>query len=383
MNGQRIVELAKVFLRRAARGDFQQEHARDDERTALAAAQPPCTDPLVQDYAAWRRALLAIAAVALGLAVLVSLIAYRSVSGSVEPAAAAVLGESTLELLDFVLWTLLLANAAGAVCIALAARAWVDVQRSRVLARRGWLIMFLTPLVLAALPWTRLLDFGHLPPEQRKLVSLALGLHLGISLFLQIAPKAIALFPCTIRSAMTLKTLLPEHAAPGWVAAIVGPLYAVFLVAMITILNQMSGNFVLVGGIACLMISPLVLVRSARDLLRPHTADESATLVRRTRHASELFNLAGFALFAVWIVQLDQFSFGDALHFLLLMAGNLTLLTVVGADFVLALLHRGFQQSQAFQGTELAAALAKKFESLSAAGLTEVRGRRAPPAASA
>src|SRR5262245_25817591 len=132
MDWNRIVELAKVFARRAARGDFQQERARDDERAALAARN--CSDPLVQDYAAWRRALLAIAAVALALTVVIGCIGYRSISS-----ADRLFGGLDLGLLDLVPLGLLLANLAGAVCVALSAWRWTELERSRKLARRGWL----------------------------------------------------------------------------------------------------------------------------------------------------------------------------------------------------------------------------------------------------
>ena len=89
----------------------------------------------------------------------------------------------------------------------------------------------------------------------------------------------------TATAAADPQTLLPEHAAPGWVAAIVGPLYAVFLVVMITILNQMTGNLVLVAGIVCLMIAPLVLVRAARELLR-RSSSRAASCRRRWRRSS-------------------------------------------------------------------------------------------------
>jgi hypothetical protein len=372
MDRKQLAELAKVFVRRAMRGDLQQERARDDERAALQQAQPPCTDPLVQDYAAWRRALLGIAATALTLTTLIALFDHRWFAAEGEMG----------KVLGLLQWVLLLANGVGAVCVAFAMLRWTDLPRSRLLARSGWLVMFLTPLAIAVVPWPRVVGGGG--DAAARAAQVALGLQLGIGLFLHIAPNAIALFVGASRSAMTLKTLLPEHPAPGWMAAIVGPLYAVFLVAMIAILNQVTGNLLLVAGVVCLMISPLLLVRRARDLLRPHTNEEAAAIVRQLRNVAALCNAAGVVLFAIWIVGLETFSVLNAIEFVLAMAGSVTLLTVVGADVVLALLYRGFQQAQQFQGSALADALARKFEPFAAVGLTELRSRRgAPPAASA
>ena len=256
-----------------------------------------------------------------------------------------------------------------------AERSWRQVKRSRTLARNGWLAMFAVPLALSMLPWTKMLELEHLDAKTKAEVTGMLGLQLGMGLFLLIAPKAIALFPGAIRSSMSLKTLLPEHAAPGWVAAIVGPLYAVFLVVAITILNQLTGDFVLVGGIVCLMASPLVVVWRAKAMLRSHTPMEAATLVRETRRLSGTFSLLGIALFATWILRLDAFSVADAIEFLFAMIGNLVLITVVGSDFVLALLCFGYRQSEEFHGTPMAADLDAKYASLARAGLTELPAR--------
>ncbi|MFO1051117.1 MAG: hypothetical protein U1F36_02740 [Planctomycetota bacterium] len=395
MDSQRFVELTKVFFRRAMRGDFQSEHARDDERAALAAAGT--TDALSQDYLAWRRALLAIAAVALTVTVIVAFATHVSTEdalaeavggaaaegGRMDPAQREQaleqvrqgFGKSNLDLLEGISAMLHVANLAGAIFVAFAARAWLNIRKSRKLARRGWLIMFATPLGLALLPWAKMLELGHLGAAEAKALAVAVGLQLGIGLFLHVAPKAIALFPGTIRSSMTLKTLLPEHAAPGWVAAIIGPLYAVFLVAMITILNQMTGDFVLLGAIGCLMASPCVLLYRGRDLLRSHTPEEATTLVKGVRRTSGLFSIAGIALFAWWIIQLDAFSVGDAITFVFSMLGNVMLLTVVVSDFVLALLNVGYRQTIAFHASPLSPELTRKYDALTVAGITEIRGQ--------
>ncbi|MBK8979595.1 MAG: hypothetical protein IPM29_27145 [Planctomycetes bacterium] len=130
-----------------------------------------------------------------------------------------------------------------------------------------------------------MLDFGQRGAAEAKVLAIAVGPQLGIGLWLHVVPKATGLLPGTIRSSMTLETLLPEHAAPGWVAAIIGLLYAEFLVAMTTILDQMTGDLVRLDAIGCLMASPCV--------------------------------------------QLDAFSVGDAITFVFSMLGNVMLLTAV------------------------------------------------------
>ena len=45
-----------------------------------------------------------------------------------------------------------------------------------------------------------------------------------------------------IRSSMTLKTLVPESPMTGWAAALVAPLYSIFLLVVFALVNQAYGN---------------------------------------------------------------------------------------------------------------------------------------------
>jgi hypothetical protein len=365
--------LATVFVRRVARSDFTKERATDDERKQLESTSRPVTNPLAQDYAAWRRAVLWLAAITLSILVIIELATYQDTADVLEPQQVREVGRGNLETLDSIQWILTLSLVVGAVMTVAAAWRWRDVRLSRRLARWGFLIMFLTPFAIAAIPITSMLDFGHLSEQEQKAISVLLGLQLGLGMFMTLGPRAIALFPGIIRSSMTLKTLLPESAAPGWAAAILAPLYSLFLLVLVSMINQMSGNFFLLAGLACLMVGPMVYLRRHRDVLRSHTTEEAAVLVAGIRRQALLFNVAGSVLLLIFIIDLELLGFEEAVTFALSIAGNVLLLTAVGSDLILALLRSQYVQTRQFQGTELQKSLDEKFEALAGTGLTDIR----------
>ena len=76
----RILELSRRFVQRALTADFQREHAIEAERTALAAQKKSITDPLAQDYVAWRRAALWVAGVVLSIGLLLTIIDHQPIA---------------------------------------------------------------------------------------------------------------------------------------------------------------------------------------------------------------------------------------------------------------------------------------------------------------
>jgi hypothetical protein len=89
MDGAALADLSRAFLRRTFGSDFLNPTTRADERATLAATAPPIAAAQPQDYLAWRRAALWIAAVLLGLGLLVAMIdhrqfAFRCVAGQTD-----------------------------------------------------------------------------------------------------------------------------------------------------------------------------------------------------------------------------------------------------------------------------------------------------------
>ncbi|MBL8753102.1 MAG: hypothetical protein JNK15_07350 [Planctomycetes bacterium] len=401
MNFGALVELVPRLLGRAFASDFQRHHAADDERTQLAAAPQPVQDPLAQDYVAWRRAVLWVSGVLLALGALIAAIEHRSVAEQAASAQAAGegrtiagvelqqviaqltqnIGPSNLAILDGLQEFLLFVKIACAVLTLAAAWQWLRIRRSRALARWGWLVVLALPLLVSAWPWGQSLDFSHLERNQfgqaiqnSALVKQQVALAIAAVLLSTIAPKLVALFPGIMRSSLCLKTLLPEASAPGWLAVVFAPFLVGFLLLFVCFLSQVQGSWLLLGGIAGLAFGPILYVRKAAELVRPHTAAEVGAVVGRVRSTAGFANVIGVALLTWYLFDLDEIGWANAIHLLLEAAGGLFLTMVVIGDVTLALLAFSQRQSAQFQGSDLRAQYEQRLQALAGAGLTDVEG---------
>ncbi len=383
-------------LGRALRSDFGRDNASEEERATLAAAPTPVTAPLAQDYAVWRSSVLIVASVLLVLVSLIQILSFETISDGMvrqqasqgfadEDAVRANLeqnfGAGNLDLLDMIPILHLLGSLAVVVLAVLAARAWRDPKRSSRLARRGWYFLVGTPLLLATIPWARLLDFGHFDPQQAQAVTSMLGVTMGLTFFMMLAPKVISIFPGIIRASVTLKTMLHESPVPGYTVVLFAPVYAMFVLIVFTTINQMQGNWTLLVGLACLILSPLVYVLRARDFLRSHSAEESVTLVRGVRRQSYLFNLAGIVILVLFLADLEGVSFLQVLEILLAAGGGVFLMMVVAADLVPPVLRLEFLQAKDFHGSDMAQEYEAKLQALSGGVEEAPSAASEPPAA--
>ena len=363
----------RLAFRRMFTGDFQKEKATDEERQLLTEAKEPVKSAQAQDYAAWRRSLLWIAGVIIvveGLLEAVTFTSMQEMLGDNEFTRA--VGTDNLETIDGVFGFLIFPVLAGGVLALIAAIRWRDVRLSRRLARVGFLVMFLTPFALAAIPVKSLLEFpANLSEEQQMGLSYSVGLFVGLRIFMLLGPRAIALFPGVIRSAMTLKTLIPESPMPGWAAAVMAPLYSIFLLVVFALLNQVQGNFLLILALVSLMLAPLIYLWRWKRVMRPHRAEEVSASIGRVRRIWAILGGVGAFFFLVFFIDVEL-GFGNMLKFFLAVAGNIALLTVVGADFLLALLHHGHDQSKALVESKLDDLLEARFTALEDVGFTDL-----------
>ena len=401
-SGPSIVDLALRFLGRAVSGDFQTHHAAEDERQQLAAAPQPVTDALAQDYVVWRRAALWVGGVLLALGALIAVLEHRSVAEQIVHAQAAAAGQQlagadlqqvvaqlvegfgkhNLSIIDGLQEFLLVVKLAVATLALIAAWQWSRVKRSRALARWGWLVVVVLPLLVAAWPWSSSLDFTHLDGnnqfgqavQQSKVVKQQVALAIAAVLMTTIAPKLIALFPGIIRSSLALKTLLPEAAAPGWLTVVFAPFLVGFLLLVVCFLSQVQGSWMLLGGIGALIFGPILYVRRAAELVRPHSAEEVGTVVGGIRRTAGLTTLVGIALLTLYLFDLDDVSWTTAIHMLLEAGGGIFLTMVVISDITLALLAYSQRLNATFQSSALRAQYEQRLQALTGAGLTDVQG---------
>lgn len=392
MDFARILELTRRFLKRTATADFQRERAADDERAQLAAQSKPVNDPLAQDYVAWRRAVLWLSGVVLAIGVLLAVVDHRPIAETMAASMGAngqpadpvqvveLLGKENVEMLDDLQYFNLLLKACVAGLVLYAAKNWLLVSRSRSVARWAWITALIVPLVVSAYPWASALDFTHLDRNQQFGMAAGQGQQLkqmfgfvfAASSVMTIGPKLFALFPGIMRSSLSLKTLLPEAVAPGWLAVVFAPFMAGFLLLVMCLLSQTDGSMLAIGAIVLLASGPVVYVRRARDLVRPHRAEEVGGVLRGIRRQAAMFTVAGLVLLLVYLFRLDSLSVMTLAHMLVEAAGGVLLTMVAISDITLALLAFSQRQGASFQDSDLRAAYEQRLQSLGSAGLTDV-----------
>jgi hypothetical protein len=354
---------------RVLRADFQSDRATDEERSRLAGSSAPVTSRVAQDYAAWRHSVLWVAAISLLIHAVFELVGQNSIAEGLDAELVYALRPRNIALVDWLTRSVNIVLLLGSLLTLCAALAWRRVRASLWLARIAWLLMFATPFLLAALPLTRLMSLEHLPPQFQALLKSALGGSFALSIFFTIGPRAVALFPGIIRSSLAVKTLLPESPAPGWVILILGPLYSVFLLVLVTGMIQSQASFFLLAGAVCLMLSPLVFVLRRRDLVRPQSGAEAARMVSSTKRLAGVFSALGVVLLGIFLLRRPHVDVIDLFGFLTGVAGNVVLLMVVGADFIVGVLRSAHEIQKHFHGSALEAALEQKFDALAGLGV--------------
>jgi hypothetical protein len=374
----RLKEDLGLFLRRTRKGDFQTEKATFAEREALRLARRPTTFPLAQDYVAWRRGVLWIVVLVLfihavfGLVSLIDVLTAE-VGDEVQDLALRQAQETTQSILKWVMSLLYLRLPVALVLFFHAARAWTELKASRRAARQAWMVMVLAPVALSVIPFSAFTSADGLTEGMRQSLNRLTGLLVGLILVPQVAPIVVGLMNGVIRSSMVLKTLLPESAAPGWGVVFAAPVYTVVLLTMMVVVNQISGTLLLPLGLACLIAGPVLYLRSARDLVLPCRTEEVTRKVRDIRRRSSVFTGVGLALFFYTAHEHMQMSVWKLLDVGSALLASSLAFTLVGADFLLALISKSHRQAKAFHSSDLAPELDLKFEGLGAVGLLKLQ----------
>jgi len=349
--------LYKLFWTRILKSDFSVVHATKEEAERLEAATPSVASPLAQDYVSWRRSLLMVSllVVSIGMVFNAFDIVTQMTSGE---------AHFIMKFQAFFLFFIQLG--AAALCI-LAARSWSDLPRSRSLARFAWLAQFALPFLLFMVPLSVFVSDEMILAQ------------IGLGALLTLAPKIFGLFPGVIRCSLTMKTLLPETSVAGWLGIIVAPLYAMLLLVAAIIALQVS-EIVLGAGLAMIAVGMSVVILRAHTLLAPGDQEQASVAVRGIKRRQATFQLVGIGLIAFFLVrnaEIELAWFNSVLLFVFSFIANVTLLTVVMSDFMLAMVYKGHQQSSAFAGTEMAASLSTRLDDLSSCGLTDLEAGEA------
>jgi hypothetical protein len=398
-HGSEVASLTRLFTRRILASNFTAEHASPDERKELEAATIPVRAPMAQNYAAWRRAMLWFAGVGLGISALVTLISNFS----------QIFGKFVPFILRMVNLGMVGLQAAAAALIILAAIRWAQISRSRRMARLGWILGFFGPLVIFLLPirqlgtnreWVTFLYASQgethgtamsnaSDAEIAQIIQSAEGSTLMLTLAVGFAmyalfilvPRVFGLFPGLVRACITLRTLVPESPLPGYVLAVITPLYATLLVVILGLASQI-GSGPLFFGLAALLCSPLLLLRNLRSLSKPMPPEEMNAHLRPLRVKLGIATVVATVFILAMLgehwdkLNLEWHSVASVIGQLI---GNIFVVTVVAADFLLTLMKFSFDQDKALDGTPLYNTMAQRFADLAQVKFTQLVDDVPPP----
>jgi len=345
--------LYRLFWSRICKSDFALIRATPEEVRALEGAPRPVRSALAQDYASWRRSLLMVCILVLGITLAFSANEIRFALQDTARHPVMKIQSGVFFLFQVVSFLLCL----------IAAFRWASIPSSKAYALIAWLVQFAGPFLVLLLPLSLFVS--------NQMVLLSLGL---ISLK-TLAPKVFGLFPGIIRCSLSLKTLLPESPIPGWLCMVVAPLYALFLV--LAAIAALQTSFVILGaGLLLIAVGTGMVLARSWGLLAPSNQEDASRYVGKSRKLQSLLQGAGIGLIAFQLLRQADLQWewiNSVLVFTFSFLGNVTLLTVVMSDFLLCMIHEGQKQSEAFAGTGFAADYRNRLGQLADCGLTDLQ----------
>jgi len=103
-----------------------------------------------------------------------------------------------------------------------------------------------------------------------------------------------------VRGAARVKRMLPAGTIAGWVLVIMTPVYAVFFVLALILVQHLAGNGVLLLGAALLAASPFVHLAALRLYVFPLTTDHEVRRLDRVQRLAGAVGSAGMVMILVW-----------------------------------------------------------------------------------
>ena len=257
---------AGLHLKRAFSWDLRSIPVEPDEEARLLANGVDEAD--ARRYLVWRRSVLLVVAIPTLISALLKTVSVATDDYSGLSALGALLNIAVL-----------LPLFAMPLTSWLAAKVWDQHRRSRTILLRGWLFAFLTPLMLALIPYTWRVDYTNINPLQQGQVSALLSFAGAMTVYVTLMPAVLSLIPGVLRGCLRIKALIPESILPGLFLVAATPLYILLFLVIFTTVNQIAGNGLLILGVLALLGAPLLYLINARTFTRPlRTAEEVAKI---------------------------------------------------------------------------------------------------------
>lgn len=294
---------ALVHVKRAFGWNLGKVVPSAEELSALAAAGT--TDPAAARYAAWRRSLLLVATVPTLLAfVLAALDAAEEDLGDYQPLGLVVEG------------LVVLASAVLPLACFLGARSWTRPASAAGLLRAAWIAAFVAPFVRALVPVDLLyhVDEGTVPaalagvvdPEQAerllKLKDMAMEFILSGGTYLLLLPAVLSLIPGAVNGCLRIKSLIPAAQLPGWLLVCAAPIFLLFWLVILVVVNDAAQSSLLVFGVLLWAGSPIVFSLQGRVFVQSQISEADAAKIGGVKRKVGLIALAGIGLMLTFAV---------------------------------------------------------------------------------
>lgn len=279
-----------AILKRAFGWNLGKVVASQREVDALTAAG--ITDPAVQQYAVWRRSLLMVAAIWTTISAVLALIDTIE-DGFHELTALGV----TLE----IAWLAVAFGLAGACFIGVLQ--WKKPGRGSGLLIGAWVVGFLLPFVYALLPVgalyhvsTEPVDPGDTLGKIRALGDLAMSFVMSLGSYLLLLPAVISLIPGAVNGCLRIKSLLPAAQLPGWLLVCSAPLFLLFWIIVLVIVNHLANNMLLVCGFLLWAGAPIWYSALGKVFVQSQIGEAEAARISGVKRIVGITTMIGLAL---------------------------------------------------------------------------------------
>ncbi|MFO0749545.1 MAG: hypothetical protein U1F43_28320 [Myxococcota bacterium] len=235
---------------------------------------------------------------------------------------------------------LVILNAILLVTVFVAFKRWESWRSSRRLLIMTWLVAYSAPFVVAIIPFTSLVGADNMNREAREIAGL-LG---GLSYFVILAPKVLALVPGVMRAALIAKVAFPMSPMPGWLVLLSAPFDALLMHVVLMMPYQMAGGGFMAPALFLVVAAPLVIFVAGRKLVRPSSFEEAVAVIKRSRGTALILNVIGGIFLLIGLVDTlgiklpnGHVLFGpaDAIMPVFSMIAGIFVLEVIGLDVML------------------------------------------------
>lgn len=225
---------------------------------------------------------------------------------------------------------------------------------------------FLIPMVIALCPWSW---WGYVEPHYSPTLqpikyyrNLIEGFLEAATYLVTLLPTVISLVPGVQRSCIRVKMLSPQSTLPGWILVVASPFYALFLLVVLVSINQFDSHVFFLAGMLLFLLAPLWYCVRGDVLTRPLTSAADFRQIRMVQRVVGLTTLVAGLLILVSLCSRDvlgvrllgfDYKTGllvplDIVEFFLETTCRSMFMTVLGADLLVKMNQKAWQQAQDF-----------------------------------